>query len=120
MSDIPPQLLRDAFAVLDRHPTAIANRDPVKSLNEDLVDLLRRVRAALLPLILDGTVPRPDVAEIVQRIDAALPSESSSARSTDARRVCSFEVRDRYLRATSIERLGSTLPHDRNRARNTE
>jgi hypothetical protein len=83
--DLHPELLRDAFSVLDRYSTGIANRDPVKSLNEDRADLLRRVRAALGPLILNGTVPRDDVAEIAQRIDDALATGCSNPWSTNPR-----------------------------------
>lgn len=84
MSDIHPQLLCDALAVLDRYSTNIANRDPAKSLKEDRTELLRRVRAALDPLIFDGTVRRNDVAEIAQRIDDTLASECSGAQSTES------------------------------------
>ena len=70
MIDVYPQLLRDAFAVLDAHRLSIADRDPARSLNEDSGDLLRRVRAALDPL-LGNDVRSDDVAEIVRRIDDA-------------------------------------------------
>jgi hypothetical protein len=72
MTDLHPELLRDAFAVLDRYSTSIANRDPAKSLNEDRGELLQRVRAALDPLIFEGATQREDVAQIAQRIDDAL------------------------------------------------
>lgn len=85
VSDLDPQLLRDAFAVLDCYSASIANRDPVKSLNEDRSELLRRVRAALDPLIFNATVRRDDVAEIAQRIDNVLAAECSGAQTTEAR-----------------------------------
>jgi hypothetical protein len=75
VSDLYAQMLRDAFATLDAYRIAIANRDPVKSLNEDRCELLRRVRAALAPLILDGDIRRDDVAEVAQRIDDFLAAE---------------------------------------------
>ena len=75
MSDLHPQLLRDALSVLDRYSAKIADRDPVKSLNEDRTELLARVRAALDPLIFDGTVRRDEVAEIAQKIDDVLAAE---------------------------------------------
>jgi hypothetical protein len=81
MSDLDPQLLRDAFAVLDRYFTGIPNRDPSKSLNEDQCELLRRVRAAVDPLIFNGAIRRGDVAEIAQRIDDFLASECAAAQS---------------------------------------
>ena len=71
MIDLYPQLLRDAFAVLDAHRLSIADRDPARSLNEDSGDLLRRVRAALDPLLRNDAVRCDDVAEIVRRIDEA-------------------------------------------------
>lgn len=80
MSDLYPQLLRDAFAVLDRYHAAIANRDPAKSLDEDRCELLRRVRAALDPLLFEGNVRRADVAEIAQRIDGLLTTECPAAQ----------------------------------------
>jgi hypothetical protein len=79
-SDLHPQLLRDALSVLDRYSAGITNRDPTKSLNADRTELLGRVRAALKPLILDGGVPRHDVAEVVQRIDDVLAAECSAAQ----------------------------------------
>jgi hypothetical protein len=75
VSDGYPQILRDAFSVLDRYCTDIGSRDPVKSLNEDRCELLRRVRAALEPLIFNGDVRRDDVAQITQRIDDLLAAE---------------------------------------------
>jgi hypothetical protein len=70
-----PQLLRDAFGVLDRYGVKIANRDPTKSLDEDGCDLLRRVRMAMDPLILDGTVKRADIAELAKQLDEVLATE---------------------------------------------
>jgi hypothetical protein len=81
-SDLYAQSLRDAFAVLDRYFTSIANRDPTKSLNEDRCELLCRVRAALDPLIFNGAIRRDDVAEIAQRIDDLLADECPAAQST--------------------------------------
>ena len=78
MDDLHPQLLRDALSVLDRYSVAIANRDPVKSLDEDRTELLARVRAALEPLIFDGTVRRNEVAEIAQKIDDVLAAERAA------------------------------------------
>ena len=78
MSDLHPQLLSDAFSVLDRYSAAIPDRDPVKSLNEDRTELLSRVRVALEPLIFDGTVRRDEVAEIAQKIDDVLAAERAA------------------------------------------
>jgi hypothetical protein len=69
------EVLGEAFAVLDRYFGEIANRDPVKSLDEDRCDLLRRVRTALEPLVYEGDVRRDDVAKITQRIDDLLITE---------------------------------------------
>jgi hypothetical protein len=77
--DLHPQLLRDAFDVLDRYSVSIANRDVVKSLNENRGELLRRVRAALEPLLSKDNTRRDDVAQIAQRIDGVLAAESSGA-----------------------------------------
>jgi hypothetical protein len=82
VSDVYAGLLRDAFEVLDRHFAALPNRDPSRSLNEDRCELLRRVRAALDPLILDAAIPREDVAEIAHRIDALLATECLTTQST--------------------------------------
>lgn len=81
MSDLYPQLLSDAFAVLDRHSKAIANRDPTKSLKEDPCELLCRVRAALDSLMFDGLIRRDDVTQIARRIDAFLTDECPPAQS---------------------------------------
>jgi hypothetical protein len=62
-------LVRDAFNVLDHYRAALGRRDPVKSLDEDGEELLRRVRAALEPLAFEGLERRDDVAQILRRID---------------------------------------------------
>ena|SRR5689334_12265229 len=80
VSDGYAQLLGTAFAVLDRHSKAIADRDSSKSLNEDPCELMRRVRAALESLIFDTSSQRDDVAEIAQRIDGWLADECSAAQ----------------------------------------
>ena len=85
MIDLHPQLLRDAFEVLDRYSASIANRDTVKSLNENRGELLHRVRAALDPLIFKGNVRRDDVAEIAQKIDDVLAAESAGAPGNELR-----------------------------------
>lgn len=82
VSDLDTQLLRDAFAVLDRYRTGIANRDPTRSLNEDRCELLRRVRAAMHPLLFDGAIRRDDVAEIAKRIDDFVAHECPTAQSS--------------------------------------
>jgi hypothetical protein len=79
-SDVSAQLLRDAFAVLDRHSTEIANRDPSRSLNEDRCELLCRVRAALDPLLFNGAIRRDDVTEILRRIDEFITNECAPPR----------------------------------------
>lgn len=78
-SDLYPQVLRDAFTVLDRYQAGIAGRDPTKSLNEDRYELLWRVRRALEPLIFNGGLRRDDVAEIAGRIDELLAVECNAA-----------------------------------------
>jgi hypothetical protein len=85
VTDLHPQLLRDAFAVLDRHSMRIADRDPVRSLNADRSGLLRRVRAALEPLIFNGIVRREDVTDIARRIDEALATGCADAQTTNLR-----------------------------------
>jgi hypothetical protein len=84
--DLHPQLLRDAFDVLDRYSVSIAKRDVVKSLNENRSELLRRVRAAIEPLISKGNTRQDDVAQIAQRIDAVLAAESSGAPGDEPRK----------------------------------
>lgn len=109
VSDLDPQLLRDAFAVLDRYGTDIAKRDPVKSLNEDRCELLRRVRAALYPLIFSRDVRRDDVAEITRRIDDLLTAECPTAQNgvprmyplLIERQIRGFEARNHDLRPLS-------------------
>ena len=89
MNDPRPNLLHEALGVLDRYSGQLGKRDPVKSLNEDQNGLLRRVRAALAPLIFNGKVRRNEVADLVERIDEVLATECSGAqsvkRSADAR-----------------------------------
>jgi len=63
------QLVSDAFDLLDRYRAPIGLRDPVTSLNENPEELLGRVRAAVEPLLFDGTTRREDVAEMLRRID---------------------------------------------------
>ncbi|MEJ1963437.1 MAG: hypothetical protein WDO56_18530 [Gammaproteobacteria bacterium] len=79
MNDARPQLLYDALDVLDRYSAKLGNRDPVKSLNEDQNELLRRVRAALEVLISKDD-RRSDVADIAKRIDAVLAPAPPVAR----------------------------------------
>jgi len=69
MDDLYAPLVRDAFKVLDRYHAPMDPRDPVKSLDEDGEELLRRVRAALEPLAIKGLKRRDDVAQILRRID---------------------------------------------------
>lgn len=83
--DLYPQVLRDAFTVLDRYKAGIAGRDPTKSLNEDRYELLWRVRRALEPLMSDGGLRRNDVAEIASRIDDLLAVECNVARGAPPR-----------------------------------
>ena len=97
MNDPRPHLLHEALGVLDRYSAQLGRRDPVKSLNEDQNGLLRRVRAALAPLIFNGKVRRNEVADLVERIDEVLATGSSSAQnikpSTDGTRntACSLK-----------------------------
>jgi hypothetical protein len=81
MNDPRPDLLHDALNVLDRYSAPLGNRDPVKSLNEDQNGLLRRVRAALAPLVFNGKVRRKEVADLVERIDEVLATGCSDAQS---------------------------------------
>ena len=80
MNDPRPDLLYEALNVLDRYSATLGNRDPVKSLNEDQNGLLRRVRAALAPLIL-GEVRRNEVADLVERIDEVLATGCTGPQS---------------------------------------
>jgi hypothetical protein len=73
--------MRAALDVLDNYHTAISDRDPTKSLNEDPQELLLRVRRALEPLIFNGASRRDDVAEIAKRIDDCLATYSAVAQS---------------------------------------
>jgi len=69
MDPLYAQLVRDGLDALDRYGAPISKRDPVKSLNEDGEELLRRMRAALEPLTFRGLEHRDDVAQILRRID---------------------------------------------------
>jgi len=69
MDTLYAPLVRDAFKVLDHYRAPMDRRDPVKSLDEDGEELLRRVRAALEALAFKGLEPRDDVAQILRRID---------------------------------------------------
>ena len=69
MDPLYPQLVRDALDVLDRYRAPIGKRDPVKSLDEDPDELLRRLRAALVPLTFKGVERRDDVVQVLRRID---------------------------------------------------
>jgi hypothetical protein len=69
MDPLYTQLVRDVFDVLDRYRAPIGKRDPVKSLDEDPDELLRRLRAALEPLTFKGLERREDVAQVLRRID---------------------------------------------------
>jgi hypothetical protein len=73
--------MRAAFDVLDNCYTAISDRDPTKSLNENSHELLLRVRRALETLILNSASRRNDVAEIAKRIDDWLTTEAAGAQS---------------------------------------
>ena len=83
MNDPRPHLLHEALGVLDRYSAKLGQRDPVKSLNEDQNGLLRRVRAALEPLIFNGKVRRNEVAELAERIDETLATGISGAQSIE-------------------------------------
>jgi hypothetical protein len=85
VSDPDAKLLDDAFAVLDRYGTAIADRDPTKSFNEDRCELLRRVRAAVYPLIGNGAIRRDDAVRILQRLDDFLARECPMQQSAAPR-----------------------------------
>ena len=50
MDDLYTRLVHDALEALDRDGVRIEGRDPVKSLDEDREELLRRLRAALEPV----------------------------------------------------------------------
>ena len=79
LNDSGPQLLYEAFGVLDRYSAKLGNRDPVKSLDEDQNELLQRVRAALEPLI-KGAARPTDVVNLAKRIDAVLNADSNAVR----------------------------------------
>ena len=71
MEDRYARLVHDALEMLDRYRVPLGNRDHVKSL-DDRAELLRRVRAVLEPLTVNGGLERrEDVVEILRRIDEA-------------------------------------------------
>jgi hypothetical protein len=84
-NQVYPGLVRDALALLDRYGTAIADRDTTRSLDEDGSDLLRRVRAAMEPLLLAGATPDAEVAQLTTQIDALLATESPVVQGTAPR-----------------------------------
>lgn len=80
LDDVYARLVHDALEALDRCRVPIEGRDPVKSLDEDRDELLRRLRAALEPLVSKHRDCRDTVIQILSRIDEML-GESDQARS---------------------------------------
>jgi uncharacterized protein YqgV (UPF0045/DUF77 family) len=80
LDDLYARLVRDALEALDRYRVPIEGRDPVKTLDEDRDELLRRLRAALEPLASKHRDRRDTVIQILSRIDEML-GESIQARS---------------------------------------
>lgn len=71
MDDPRPQLLHDALVVLDKYSARLGDRDPVKSLEEDQDELLRRVRVAL-QLLMSKTESHDEATDLIDRIDSDL------------------------------------------------
>jgi hypothetical protein len=71
MDDPRAQLLHDALLVLDKYSARLGDRDPVKSLEEDQNELLRRVRVAL-QLLMSRKESHDEATDLVERIDSNL------------------------------------------------